>query len=176
MDEALAAGPASRSTVWIVTELPIYDALGGSLVSLARLEDASLEGLDGSVPLARSLVVVLWGRQVLMGFNASRRQWELPGGALEEGESAHAAALRELAEETGIRVDRVSLVARAEFMFGGEASRHLAAVFAVAADSAPDVVENDEMVDFAWWDPAGEPWSGLSPLDAEVARRCLPRG
>jgi 8-oxo-dGTP diphosphatase len=159
----------------IVTELPIYDALGGSLVSLARLEAASLEGLDGSVPLARSLVVVLWGRRVLMGFNAGRQQWELPGGALEAGESAYDAALRELAEETGIRAERVSLVARAEFMFGGEATRHLAAVFTVAADSAPDVVGNDEMDDFGWWDPAGELWDGMSPVDAEVARRCLPR-
>ena len=165
---------SSGGTVVIVTKLPMYDKLGGGLLSITRLGDASLSGLDGSVPLARSLVVVRWARQVLVGFNVSRKQWELPGGALEAGESAHEAALRELAEETGIRVAEVSLVARAEFMFGSDATRHLAAVFTVELDDIPNVVENDEMNSFGWWDPAAVPWEGLSPLDAEVARRCLP--
>lgn len=160
-------------TFLVEMELPMYDARGGSLVSFARLDDASLEGLGATVPPACSLVIVDWGQQVLLGFNVTRQQWELPGGALEAGESAHDAAIRELAEETGIRVDRVSLVGLAEFMFGGEATRHLAAVFAVVLGSAPNLVENDELNSFVWWDAAGELWDGLSPLDAEVARRCL---
>ena len=151
----------------------MFDARGGSLVSLVRLESAALQDLDGSPPLVRSLVVVEWGRHVLLGLHVSRQQWELPGGAVEPGESPHDAALRELAEETGIRVERVSLVARAEFMFGGEATRHLAAVFTVVLSYAPDLVENDELQSFIWWDPSSELWDGLSPLDAEVARRCL---
>ncbi|MGA9311148.1 MAG: NUDIX domain-containing protein [Pseudonocardiaceae bacterium] len=36
-----------------------------------------------------------------MVFNSWRRQWELPGGMREPGETA-AAAVRELAEETGV--------------------------------------------------------------------------
>lgn len=124
-------------------------------------------------PPACSLVVVEWGQRVLLGFNVMRQQWKLPGGSVEAGESAHEAALRELAEETGIRADRVSLVARAEFMFGGEATTYLAAVFTVVLDSAPDLVESDELNSFIWWDPTGELWDGLSPLDAEVVRRCL---
>lgn len=159
-----------------MTELPIFDARGGSLVSFIRLDSASLEDLEGTSPYACSLVVVEWGRQVLLGFNVSRQQWELPGGSVEAGESVHEAALRELAEETGIRADRVSLVARAEFMFGGEATRYLAAVFTVVIGSAPHLVESEELNRFIWWDPTGELWDGLSPLDAEVARRCLPHG
>lgn len=151
----------------------MFDARGGSLVSFVHLDSASLEDLDGSSPLACALVMVEWGQQVLPGFNVSRQQWELPGGSVELGESAHDAALRELAEETGIRADRVSLVARAEFMFGGEATRYLAAVFTLVLGSAPDLVESDELNSFNWWDPAGELWDGLSTLDAEVTRRCL---
>lgn len=156
-----------------MTELPVFDACGGSLVSLVRLEGASLEDLDGSSPLARSIVVVQWGQQVLLGFNVNRQHWELPGGAVEPGESAHEAAIRELAEETGIRVDRVALVALAEFMFESEATIHLAAVFTVVLGSAPDLVENDELNSFMWWDPTAELWDGLCLLDAAVARRCL---
>jgi 8-oxo-dGTP pyrophosphatase MutT (NUDIX family) len=154
-------------------ELPMYDTRGGSLVSFARLDDTFFEGLDGAVAPACSLVVVGWDQRVLVGFNVTRQQWELPGGSLEVGESAYDAALRELTEETGIRAERVSLVARAEFMFGGESTRHLAAVFAVFLDSAPDLVVNDELNDFDWWDPTDEVRVGLCPLDAEVARRCL---
>jgi hypothetical protein len=58
-------------------------------------------------------------------------------------------------------------------MFGDESTRHLAAVFAVVLGSAPNRVVNDELNNFVWWDPASELWDGLSPLDAEVARRCL---
>ena len=156
-----------------MTELPMFDARGGSLVSLVRLDGVSVEDVGESSPFACSLVVVEWGQQVLFGFNVNRQQWELPGGTVEAGESARDAAIRELAEETAIRADRVSLVARAEFMFDGEATIYPAAVYAVVLGSAPDLVESDELNSFIWWDPTGELCDGLSPLDAEVARCCI---
>jgi 8-oxo-dGTP pyrophosphatase MutT (NUDIX family) len=70
-------------------ELPMYDTRGGSLVSFARLDDTFFEGLDGAVAPACSLVVVGWDQRVLVGFNVTRQQWELPGGSLEVGESAY---------------------------------------------------------------------------------------
>jgi len=151
----------------------MFDARGGSLVSFVRLESASQEDLDRSLPPDCSLVVVQWGQKVLFGFNVSRQQWELPGGSVEQGESAHVAALRELEEETGIRAERASLVARAEFMFDGAPTIYVAAVLLVVLASAPDIVESDELNSFIWWDPTAEEWDGMSALDAEVVRRCL---
>jgi 8-oxo-dGTP pyrophosphatase MutT (NUDIX family) len=56
-----------------------------------------------------SLIVVRFGNPVLMLFNGWRRQWELPGGMRDPGETARQAAVRELAEETGIgSVDLIS--------------------------------------------------------------------
>jgi 8-oxo-dGTP diphosphatase len=156
-----------------MTELPLFDARGGSLESFVRLHSASAENLDGTSPFVCSLVVVRWAKQVLLGFNIVRQQWELPGGSVEPGESAHEAALRELAEETGISASRASLVARAEFKFGGEATKYLAAVFTVVLAGAPELVASDELKSFIWWEPTSEMWDGLCPLDAEVARRCL---
>jgi 8-oxo-dGTP diphosphatase len=128
----------------------------------------------GGVPVVRSLVVVANSGRVLMGFQLRRQQWELPGGAIEPGESAHDAAVRELAEETGIRARELALVARAEFVLGSEATRHWAAVFNVTFDALPMTEANEEMADFRWWTVNTDLWEGLSPLDAEVARRCLP--
>jgi 8-oxo-dGTP diphosphatase len=156
-----------------MAELPVFDANGGSLLSFTYLPGASAEDLDGTSSLACSLVVVEWARQVLLGFNVNRQQWELPGGSVEAGELAGETALRELAEETGIHADRASLVASAEFTFGGDATTYLAAVFTILLESDPDLAASDELTSFLWWDPSNEAWDSLSPLDAEIARRCL---
>ncbi|MFI9741455.1 methyltransferase, FxLD system [Streptomyces sp. NPDC052494] len=50
--------------------------------------------------------------QVLLGWNPSRKCWELPAGKVEPGEAFEATAVRELAEETGLRAaaERVVLL------------------------------------------------------------------
>lgn len=157
-------------------ELPIYDARGGSFVAFARLTDDSTENLEPAMPPVCSLIVAKWEEKVLFGFNVSRRQWELPGGAVETGETAYAAAIRELSEETGIAAERVSLVASAEMKFEGDATRYRALVFTHALSSVPNLIESDELNSFAWWDPDDEIADEMSPIDAEIARRCLQLG
>jgi len=154
--------------------LPVFDAQGDCLSSLVLVDGAMRDTFLGGVPVVRSLVAVANRGRVLMGFHLRRQQWELPGGALEPGESAHDAAVRELAEETGIQARELTLVARAEFVLGSEAARHWAAVFNVTFDAPPVTEASEEMADFRWWTVNGDLWEGLSPLDAEVARRCVP--
>lgn len=156
-----------------MAELPVCDANGGSLVSFTRLDDSAVADLEASPSRGCSLVLAQWSGRVLLGFNLNRQQWELPGGSVEAGESVQTTALRELAEETGIRADRAALVASAEFTFRGDATRYLAAVFALSLESEPELVASEELASFVWWDPGSDAWDGLSPLDAEVARRCL---
>lgn len=43
----------------------------------------------------------------LIGFNNWRKQWEIPAGRIEKGESARQAAIREVFEETHQKVDNV---------------------------------------------------------------------
>lgn len=159
-----------------MVNLPMYDARGGSLLSWATLDDFAPEAAVTVGQFACSLVVVEWDQRVLLGFNVRRNQWELPGGSVESGESAHDAALRELAEETGIRVTHASKVARAEFRFSSDATVYNAALFYVTIDQGPQLVASDELSAFRWWNPEDELWEAMNVLDAEVVRRVTKRG
>jgi putative (di)nucleoside polyphosphate hydrolase len=44
--------------------------------------------------------------------DSSAEAWQMPQGGIDEGEDAEPAALRELAEETGVTADHVEIVAR----------------------------------------------------------------
>jgi ADP-ribose pyrophosphatase YjhB (NUDIX family) len=64
-------------------------------------------------PLIGIGVIVLKGEEVLLikrGRPPAQNQWSLPGGGQELGETAEAAARRELLEETGLAVGRLTLI------------------------------------------------------------------
>lgn len=52
-------------------------------------------------------IVVKVNDEFLIGFNNWRKQWEIPAGGIEKGESARQAAIRELFEETHQKVENV---------------------------------------------------------------------
>ena len=63
-------------------------------------------------PRPAASTIVFRNRDVLIverGKGAARGTWSLPGGHIEPGETAKAAALRELFEETGVTADLVGL-------------------------------------------------------------------
>lgn len=94
-------------------------------------------------------------------------QWSLPGGRIELGETAAAAALRELAEETGVEARLLGLIDVVDGVFtsreSGEVTRHYVMIdYAarwisgepVAGDDAADArfVSLDEALALVEWD------------------------
>src|SRR5882757_1917122 len=73
------------------------------------------------IPVPAVGVVCLRGGEVLLirrGTPPMQGAWSLPGGRIEWGERAAAAALRELMEETGVEAELLGLVEVADGLFG----------------------------------------------------------
>ena len=97
-----------------------------------------------------SLVVVRFEDAVLMLFNDWRQQWELPGGMREPGETARQAAVRELAEETGISSVDLDFIAVAEVDLRRPNRQEYTAIYRTDLQDVPQPVVNEEASAFLW--------------------------
>lgn len=136
-------------------------------------------------PSARLLILNGAGRLLLFRFVfkdgalAGQDYWATPGGALDEGETFEEAAIRELHEETGIRIDGVGAhVAEREFVLAMPDGEHVMAeerFFLVQAGDTPlsrdgwTAHETRVMTEHKWW-----PVEELARTDATVWPNNLP--
>jgi 8-oxo-dGTP diphosphatase len=159
----------------VVIQVPVHDDEGNVLVGIRFVDETDLGLWERRFPMPASLIVVRFGSSVLMLLNPWRRQWELPGGRREPGETARRAAVRELAEETGIEAVDLNFVAVAECDLRRPGRREYTAIYRTDLLDAPQLVVNEEALAFLWWDPRSSETGQMNPIDAEMARRAIHR-
>jgi 8-oxo-dGTP pyrophosphatase MutT (NUDIX family) len=119
---------------------------------LRRVEETSAGGLvvDGTDMAARAALI---GRLDRRG----RLRWSLPKGHVEAGETTEAAAIREVAEETGITGRVLAPLGTIDFWFVAEGRRIHKTVhhFLLMAQSG-ELSDEDVEVEEVEWVPLGE--------------------
>ncbi|GGF31651.1 hypothetical protein GCM10010922_03420 [Microbacterium sorbitolivorans] len=148
----------------------IVDHRGNRLVALTEASEPELDAAAAATPCPLALIVLIDDATngVLFGLNTWRHEYELPGGMVEPGESLIEAARRELEEETGIRVDVLTLVGYAEFALTNPLRDELGAVYR-ATVSGEQASASDEMQQFLWRTPLSTTGHAISALDDAIA-------
>ena len=112
------------------------------------------------------------GRILLIRENDGQRRYGPPGGAVDEGESPQAAAVREAMEETGVTVAVRHLIGILWATRDGE--RFLGFGFRCdLVEGTPHIPDPDEIAEVGWFDPAQlqSPATHMLRAFAEPARR-----
>jgi len=104
--------------------------------------------------------------------------WTLPGGVVEAGETLTEALIREVAEETGMRIEPVALAGHREVVVrddGGRVSRHFVILCFASRWIHGEPTLNEELAEARWLRPAEltgfKTTDGLSEIVAAAFER-----
>jgi 8-oxo-dGTP pyrophosphatase MutT (NUDIX family) len=142
-------------------------------------------GLVGSEQTGRHFTVavfVAWEGKVLLHFHRKLGMWLPPGGHIERDELPDAAAVREVFEETGIRVelvgekredvlDPVQLYRPAGVQLEniGPGHQHIDLIYFAKPDGPTSIHQDYSEDEVGWYDP--DDWNGMR-VNAEVRGWC----
>ncbi len=109
--------------------------------------------------LAVSAAIIRDGRVLVARRNRgpAHGMWTLPGGVVEAGEALTEALVREIDEETRLRIEPVALAGHREVMVrdaGGKIERHFVILCFAARWIAGEPVLNEELAEAKWLRPA----------------------
>ncbi|MBO2457485.1 NUDIX hydrolase [Actinomadura violacea] len=150
--------------------LAVDENTGNTLTAfLPAIDDAAV---PDDAPMPAALTAVWCGRQLLLVFNRFRRQWELPGGRIDPGETPRQAAIRELREESGLDLPDLALAGYARFRLTTPPRQEYAAVYIAEVPARHhDFVPNDEISAICWWDITKPPPGDTQVLDTTLAHQ-----
>jgi 8-oxo-dGTP diphosphatase len=130
-------------------------ARNGDELVLYRAEVTALDDYP-DLPLTFACIVARWQGAVMFVFNSWRQEWELPAGLMEAGETPAEAAIRELEEESGQRVSKVTYAGIALLRLS-KGELEMGAMFTVDLEGLQPFTPNSEESGLMAWDLQSAP-------------------
>ncbi|WP_224753517.1 NUDIX domain-containing protein [Paenibacillus terricola] len=136
------------------------DEKGNIFLAFTEMEENQLDVTELDAPLTHALIVVKCQGKYLFMHNKWRNSWELPGGIIEDGETARECVVRELLEETNQQLQALTFKGLMKFRlqpsFHGPERTEYGALFSGQLDQLHDFVENDEASAIILWDGSSD--------------------
>ena len=124
---------------------------GIALLEYSQIPESQLDS-DIYKPLLITFMAIRHARDFLLVRHRERQAWELPGGHIEEGESARDCAIRELFEETGQKVKSLDFRAVLKYRAGSDNRIYYGTLYSGELPSPTPFRENDEIERIIFWD------------------------
>ncbi len=119
--------------------------------NVAAVEGPTLRPTHG-LGAASVIVDGSTARVLLVRHNYGRRNWEIPGGVSQAGESAEQTARREVREELGVEIEIEAMTGIYwEPDWGGIGGHHFVFRVHLAAGALPQAADPNEIADLGWF-------------------------
>ena len=123
---------------------------GWVLLEYIRIKEAEIEQYKN---VTGSFAILCINGKYLLGYNNWRKQWELPAGGIEKGETAREAAERELFEETHQINKELEFKGLFKVMKPDGEIKYQAVFFGMQDEMTPfEKQDGDEMEELRLWD------------------------
>ncbi len=139
------------------------DKQGNTLLEFIRTTEDAASAFQ---PLTGALVVARWDDRYLFVFDRHRGQWEIPGGAIEAGETPRECAAREFKEETNQGAKSLRFCGLAKTATSDGITEYTS-LFSAVVDKLAPFQSNDEIERITLWD-LNQDIGEVNPIDRKL--------